>query len=565
MIRISQLKLAINHKEIDLVRALERKAGGQKLVRYQLVRRSIDARKKPDLYWVYTVDAVFPDEKKLLGNRKSPWTRSPRIHYHFPSFPESDTRLARPVIVGLGPAGLFAGLLLAEAGLAPVIFERGEPVEERSLTVERFFSGGNLDPESNVQFGEGGAGTFSDGKLNTVVKDKTGRNRFVLEQFVKHGAPEEILYDARPHVGTDVLKKVVTSMRTRILACGGEIHFNTKVKELLLKEISPGDRKVQGLLLEKRRRKIRDDSAETETGMPDSTLYRKPDLQEADSVLEEYPCRHVIMAAGHSARDTFAMLHQKKIIMTPKAFAIGVRVEHPAGMINESQYGKGFDASLPAASYKLTHQCRNGRGVYSFCMCPGGYVVNSSSEKGRLCVNGMSYHGRRGRNSNSAIITTVTPADFPEPGVLGGIAFQRIYEEKAYQAAGGAIPVQLLEDFLLNRPSSGLGDIEPAVKGNFGLANLRICLPDYICQSLCEGMEAFGRKIKGYDRPDTLLDGVETRTSSPVRIERDKLMQSNVTGLYPCGEGAGYAGGITSAAMDGIRVAEAVAASICGL
>ena len=538
MIRIRELKLGINHREEDLVKALEKKAQGQKLISYRLVRRSIDARKKPDLYWVYTLDAAFPDEKRLLRSKKSPWTRSPNVHYRFPSCQAQVSKEDRPVIVGMGPAGLFAGLLLAEAGLAPVIFERGEPVEERSITVDRFFSGGSLDPESNVQFGEGGAGTFSDGKLNTVVKDKTGRNRFVLEQFVKHGAPEEILYDARPHVGTDVLKKVVTSMRKQILACGGQIFFNTEVKELLLKETLSGDREIRGLLLEKK------------------------NILPADPVLEEYPCRHVILAAGHSARDTFAMLHQKNIIMTPKAFAIGVRVEHPARMINESQYGKGYDESLPAASYKLTHQCRNGRGIYSFCMCPGGYVVNSSSEKGRLCVNGMSYHGRTGRNSNSAIITTVTPADFPDSGPLGGVAFQRIYEEKAYQAAGGAIPVQLLEDFLHKRPSSGLGDIQPSIKGNFGLADLWTCLPDYICQSLCEGMEAFGRRIKGYDRPDTLLDGVETRTSSPVRIERDRFLQANVTGLYPCGEGAGYAGGITSAAMDGIRVAEAVCADL---
>ena len=565
MIRISQLKLGINHKEADMVSALEKKAGGQRLISYSLVRRSIDARKKPDLYWVYTIDASFPDEKRLLRSKKSPWTRSPNVHYTFPSCSAQVSKEDRPVIVGMGPAGLFAGLLLAEAGLAPVIFERGEPVEERSITVDRFFSGGSLDPESNVQFGEGGAGTFSDGKLNTVVKDKTGRNRFVLEQFVKHGAPEEILYDARPHVGTDVLKEVVASMRKQILACGGQIFFNTKVKELLLKESLSGDREVRGLLLEKRISRIDSKSEVVDDSKSDSDMQQKENSPVTDTILEEYPCRHVILAAGHSARDTFFMLHRKNIVMTPKAFAIGVRVEHPARMINESQYGKDYDESLPAASYKLTHQCRNGRGIYSFCMCPGGYVVNSSSEQGRLCVNGMSYHGRTGRNSNSAIITTVTPADFPEPGPLGGVAFQRIYEEKAYQAAGGAIPVQLLEDFLHRRPSTGLGEIQPSVKGAFGLADLWTCLPDYICQSLCEGMEAFGRRIKGYDRPDTLLDGVETRTSSPVRIERNRFLQSNAAGLYPCGEGAGYAGGITSAAMDGIRVAEALCETISGL
>ena len=541
MIRISQLKLPVKHTEVELAEALQKKAGGQKPSGWQIVRRSIDARKKPDLSWVYTIDASFPDEKKLLHRKKSPWTRPPQVHYAFPFSHHRPVGKERPVIVGMGPAGLFAGLVLAEAGMRPVLFERGEPVEERTRTVDRFFSGGALDPESNVQFGEGGAGTFSDGKLNTVVKDKTGRNAFVLRKFVDHGAPEEILYDARPHVGTDILKEVVASMRERILSCGGEIHFHTKVKEILLEESLSGERRIRGLLLEKR------------SGNLGSSLKE-----------EEYPCRHVLLATGHSARDTFAMLHKKQVIMTPKAFAIGVRVEHPAEMINESQYGRGYDPSLPAASYKLTHQCRNGRGIYSFCMCPGGYVVNSSSENHRLCVNGMSYHGREGANSNSAVITTVTPADFPEPGPLGGVAFQRIYEEKAYQAAGGKIPVQLLEDFTRNRISAGLGNIRPAIKGDFGLANLRECLPDYICQSLCEGMEAFGRRIRGFDRPDTLLDGVETRTSSPVRIERGRSLECNVAGLYPCGEGAGYAGGITSAAMDGIRAAEAAAGKICG-
>ena len=636
MIRISQLKLPIKHKEEDLLKALQKKAGGQKPRSWQLVRRSIDARKKPDLFWVYTIDASFADEKKLVRAKKSPWSRSPQDHYSFPVFAGQEKVEDRPVIIGLGPAGLFAGLMLARAGLKPLIFERGECVEDRTVRVDGFFAGDSLDPESNVQFGEGGAGTFSDGKLNTVVKDKTGRNRFVLETFVRHGAPEEILYDARPHVGTDILKDVVASMRKEILALGGQVHFRTRVKEILFEENLAGDRRVRGLILEKRQG-LRaaytgnDDSDGTlaavkgfckndrpnesmavrSGGSRDSRLVGSMDGRSVGSMdgrsggstgsrsdgsmavrsggstdgrsvgsidgrsaesmdsrtevwIEELACRHVILATGHSARDTFAMLHEKKILMTPKAFAIGVRVEHPASMINESQYGKGHDPGLPTASYKLTHQCKNGRGIYSFCMCPGGYVVNSSSEKGRLCVNGMSYHGRDGLNSNSAIITTVTPEDFPEAGPLGGVAFQRIYEEKAYEAAAGKIPIQLLEDFLRDRPSVSLGDIKPCIKGDYGLANLRPVLPGFICQSLKEGMEAFARRIHGFDRPDTLLDGVETRTSSPLRIERGRTLEASAAGLYPCGEGAGYAGGITSAAMDGIRVAEAVAAKILG-
>lgn len=541
MIRISQLKLKVGHSDEELLEAIVHQAHGKHPLSWHIVRKSVDARKKPQLFYVYTIDAEFENEKKLLSVKKSKWTRPSVVKYKFPCKNTeerkenvSDTGHAadRPVIVGMGPAGLFAALVLARAGFAPVIFERGDSVEIRSEIVEHFLESGELDEESNVQFGEGGAGTFSDGKLNTLVKDKFGRNHFVLKEFVKHGAPEEILYEAKPHIGTDILKDVVASIRKEIESLGGEVYFRTKVCDIM-SSFDGEEGRIRGLLLEK------------------------------DGKRTEYLCQNVIFAIGHSARDTFAMLYERKLSMTPKAFAIGVRVEHPAHLINESQYGQGYPEELPTASYKLTHQCEGtGRGIYSFCMCPGGYVVNSSSEKGRLCVNGMSYHDRAGRNSNTALITTVTPDDFPSDSPLAGLEFQRKYEELAYKAGNGKIPVQLFGDFLKNQVSTKLGDVTPSIKGEWQFANLHECLPDYVCASLVEGMKAFGHKIKGYDAEDTVFSGVETRTSSPLRMERDKQFESNIRGLFPCGEGAGYAGGITSAAMDGIKTAEAVAKKI---
>ena len=464
------------------------------------------------------------------------------------------------MIIGAGPAGLFAALVLARNGFAPVVYERGDAVELRTKKVEHFFKEGVLDTESNVQFGEGGAGTFSDGKLNTVVKDKSGKNRFVLEEFVKHGAPEEILYEAKPHIGTDILKRVVASIREEILSLGGEIHFGTKLVELLTEE-KDGERMLTGIRLE---------TAAPESGNNAAGVKVNPADRDGKRHIIEKSCRTVILAVGHSARDTFYMLYDKGLFMRPKSFAIGVRVEHPAAMINESQYGEKYAGILPAASYKLTHQCKNGRGVYSFCMCPGGYVVNSSSEEGLLCVNGMSDYKRDSANSNSAIITTVTPEDFAlsENGTtragdpvhpLAGVEFQRQYEKLAYASAGGKIPLQLYGDFKEGKVSTGFGGVTPCMKGQWQFADVRKCLPDYVVESLIEGMEAFGHKIKGYDRPDAIFSGVETRTSSPVRMERDESGQANIRGLFPCGEGAGYAGGITSAAMDGLRMAEAAA------
>ena len=524
MIRVSGIKIRIPHDEAKLHSAIRRQAKGMKPLSYQIVRRSIDARKKPELYYVYTIDARFREEKKLLHMKGSKWTKSSDTVYSFPpcnkELPGSGFK--RPVVVGFGPAGLFASLMLARVGLCPIVLERGDPVDLRQEKVEKLFRDKVLDPESNIQFGEGGAGTFSDGKLNTMVKDKTGRNHFVLKELAKHGAPKDILYEAKPHIGTDILREVVRSIREEIISLGGEVHFRAKM-----------------------------------IGIHDRDHLLENIIYEEDGVRKTLDTDTLILAIGHSARDTFSVLYDHGIDMTAKAFAIGIRVEHPAGMIDESMYGAGYPEELPAANYKLTHQCSDGRGIYSFCMCPGGYVVNSSSEPGHLCVNGMSYSGRDGSNSNSAIITTVTPEDYPSDHPLAGMEYQRIYEKAAYDLCGGSIPVQLYGDFRDDQISTSLGTFEPQIKGRWDFGNLRKCLPDYICRDILEGMEAFGKKIQGYDRPDTIFSGVETRTSSPVRIVRDEEFQSNIRGLFPCGEGAGYAGGITSAAMDGIRVAEA--------
>lgn len=559
MIRISQLKLKVGHTQEELLEEIIHQAHGKKPISWHIVRKSVDARKKPQLFYVYTIDAQFENEKKLLSMKKSKWIRPSVVKYAFPYRKEDgqgnhqakEEREDRPVIVGMGPAGLFAALVLARAGFAPVVFERGDCVEKRSEIVERFFENGELDEESNVQFGEGGAGTFSDGKLNTLVKDKFGRNHFVLKEFVKHGAPEEILYEAKPHIGTDILKDVVASIRKEIESLGGEVHFRTKVCDILCENGPEAD--ADSVIAKQEKEFVR--QREQIRGL----------LLEKEGMEREYLCRNVIFAIGHSARDTFYMLHERELLMNPKAFAIGVRVEHPAHLINESQYGEDYPEELPTASYKLTYQCKEtGRGIYSFCMCPGGYVVNSSSEKGRLCVNGMSYHDRAGRNSNTALITTVTPEDFPSDSPLAGLEFQRKYEELAYNIGNGKIPVQLFGDFLKGQVSTRLGSVTPSIKGEWQFANLHECLPDYVCASLEEGMKAFGHRIKGYDAEDTVFSGVETRTSSPLRMERDKQFESNIKGLFPCGEGAGYAGGITSAAMDGIKTAEAVAEKILG-
>lgn len=427
-----------------------------------------------------------------------------------------------PVIVGSGPAGLFAAYELAAHGYAPLVIERGRDVEQRTKDVEAFWASGSLRKNSNVQFGEGGAGTFSDGKLNTLVKDVAGRNRHVLELFVKAGAPKEILYVNKPHIGTDILKKVVKSLREEIIGMGGTVAFETQLTGIQVKNGALRAIEVNG-----------ERWIETEI---------------------------LILAIGHSARDTFEMLEQTGIHMEAKSFAVGMRVEHPQKMIDECQY-KGADMRyLPTASYKLTTNLDNGRGVYSFCMCPGGYVVNASSEEGLLAVNGMSYHDRAGANANSAIIVSVTPEDYPGEGPLKGVAFQRELERRAYRIGRGRIPQQLFGDFERNQISEDYGAFSSAAKGRTTFANLREIFPEEISRSFIEGMHRFAKYIPEYDREDAVLSAVESRTSSPVRISRNEAFESNIAGVYPGGEGAGYAGGIMSAAMDGLKVAEAVAA-----
>ena len=545
MIQIRQLKLMPGHSDRELTEKAARtlRIRPEEIASLRVVRQSIDARKKPEIRLIYTVDVKLVgarEEKVLLSCRKNPDVGpAPEVRYRFPE-PGKEILAERPLIIGTGPAGLFCGYLLAKAGYRPLLLERGADVESRTRRVEEFWKTGVLSADSNVQFGEGGAGTFSDGKLNTLVKDKDGRNTEVLKIFVENGAPEEIRYESRPHVGTDVLSRVVKHMRERILSWGGEVRFSSRVTELVIE----GGR-VRGVVCENG---------------------------------ERIDAGAVVLAIGHSARDTFAMLEKKGIPMEAKSFAVGFRVEHPQELINLSQYAQRRPEALPPASYKLTAKTSEGRGVYSFCMCPGGYVVNASSEPGRLAVNGMSYSGRNGKNANSAIIVSVTPQDYGAGGPLAGIHFQRELEERAFRAAGGAVPVQRYADYAGTERENGSAvaeadgmvrekrerhvpaDFAPAIKGAWKFADLRDILPSSVRKAFLEGMEAFERIIPGFADDAVCLSGVESRTSSPVRIPRDETLQSSVRGLYPCGEGAGYAGGITSAAMDGMRVAEAIAA-----
>lgn len=542
MIRVNQLKLPVEHKQEDLKKKAARalRITPEQIERLEIRRRSLDGRKKPELFYSYTVDIKTAREEQVLHRAKNSQAAICREKpYTFPK-PGEEKLFSPPVIAGAGPAGLFAGLMLARAGYRPVILERGEDVDSRRKRVDEFWKTGNLDVRSNVQFGEGGAGTFSDGKLNTLVKDPLMRNRLVLEIFCEFGADPSILYDSKPHIGTDVLSGIVKAMRQEIVRLGGQVRFCCQVTDL----VTEGGQ-ICGVRVRQQERKPDENTEENEDDK----------LQEKEEFL---PAQAVILAVGHSARDTFSMLEEKKIPMDAKSFAVGLRIQHPQPLINLSQYGREKAGSLGAASYKLTRQTSTGRGVYSFCMCPGGYVVDASSEKGHLAVNGMSYHARDGKNANSALIVTVTPEDFPEAGPLGGVAFQRSLEKLAYQAADGRIPVQLYEDYRAGRMSRQLGEIEPQMRGRWAFGNLREVMPEKLNLALLEAMEGFGQMIRGFDRPDALFAGIESRTSSPVRIWRNEEMESKVRGLYPCGEGAGYAGGITSAAMDGVKVAEAI-------
>lgn len=522
MIQISQLKLPITHTEADLRQKIKKTLRcGEALFSYEIIRQSLDARHKEDKKFVYTVHVKAENEKKILKKvHNNNIMLTNERSYSFPK-PGEQPLKTRPVIVGSGPAGLFCAWYLARAGYCPLVLERGEEADKRMETVNQFWKNGVLDPESNVQFGEGGAGTFSDGKLNTLVKDSSGRNREVLKRFTEAGADPEILYQQKPHLGTDVLVNIVQTMRHQIEEMGGTFRFRSKVTDLY-----------------------------TENG-----ILRAVEVNHSEQV----PAQVCVLAVGHSARDTFFMLKDRGLAMEPKAFAVGLRIEHPQSMINQDLYGEPENNILGSASYKVTHTCKNGRGVYSFCMCPGGYVVNASSEQGLLAVNGMSYQARDGENANSAMIVTVTPEDFPEKGTLGGIAFQRSLEKKAWELGKGKVPVQLFGDFCTHQVSRELGDVRPNIKGGYVLADVRSILPEEIGDSIEEGIFAFGKKLSGFDRKDAVLSGIESRTSSPVRLVRDQKGLSNITGIYPCGEGAGYAGGITSAAMDGIKTAEWIA------
>lgn len=591
VIRVSQLKMPLVHTEEDLLRGLKKmmRISGARLLRFEILKRSLDARKPEDIHYTYTIDVCIADETDYLKkNRDKNIARSTTVVYKPPK-PEGKPLRLRPVVCGSGPAGMFCAYFLAQAGYCPIILERGEAVEERSRTVERFFAGGALNTESNVQFGEGGAGTFSDGKLNTMVKDTYGRIRKVLEVFVQAGAPEEILYQNKPHIGTDRLRTVVAAMREQIKAWGGEFCFGTKLVDI--RWASLGDASAgfgTGKLAA-----LTPDGTGPKQGKLFGLVCRTGERE------WELATQQLVLAVGHSARDTFSMLLARGLLMEPKPFAVGVRVEHGQDFINRVQYKAAAD-KLGAADYKLTYTAGNGRGIYSFCMCPGGFVVNASSEQGHLVVNGMSYHDRAGSNANSALVVTVTPEDFASacvggvadyqrdlvgsvrgsadtgmkdfaPAVfwgggarmqdpLSGIAFQRHFEALAYQAAQGKIPYQLYGDLLCGRAGSGYGRIIPCHKGAAAPADLRGCLPEFVTATLLEGMKAFDRTLPGFADEEAVFSGVEMRTSSPVRILRDGQYESSIEGVYPCGEGAGYAGGIMSAAVDGIKVFEAIAA-----
>ncbi len=530
MLRLTEIKLPLTHSAGELQAAILKRLGipASELIAHHIFRRGYDARKPANIHFIYTLDVEVSNEAALLKRLlNTPHVaQSPDTSYHFVAQAPANLG-SRPVVIGLGPCGIFAGLLLAQMGFRPIIVERGKAVRERTKDTFGLWRKHELNPESNVQFGEGGAGTFSDGKLHSQIKDPKFYGRKVLTEFVKAGAPEEILYVSKPHIGTFRLVGMVEEMRANIIALGGEVRFQSRVDDI---EIADG--KVRGVLL---------------------------------STGERIASDHVVLAVGHSARDTFEMLHKRGVYMEAKPFSIGFRIEHPQSLIDRARFGQNAgNELLGAADYKLVHHCSNGRSVYSFCMCPGGTVVAAASEPGRVVTNGMSQYSRNERNANSGIVVGITPDDYPgEP--LAGIAFQRQWESRAYELGGSNYnaPAQLVGDFLAGRPSSKLGSVIPSYTPGITLTDLASALPDYAITALREAIPAFEKQIKGFSMNDAVLTGVETRTSSPVRIKRKEDFQSmNTEGLYPAGEGAGYAGGILSAAVDGIEVAEAVALSM---
>jgi uncharacterized FAD-dependent dehydrogenase len=532
MLRLTEIKLPLDHPADDLPAAITArlKIKPEDLISHIIYRRGYDARKPSAISLIYTVDVEIKNEaavlKRLHGTPHI--STSPDTSYHFVTH-APDNLTERPIVIGTGPCGLFAGLLLAQMGFRPIILERGKAVRERTQDTWGLWRKSKLDPESNVQFGEGGAGTFSDGKLHSQIKDPRYLGRKVLTEFVKAGAPPEIMYVSKPHIGTFKLVGVVEDMRNSIESLGGEIRFSSRVDDILI-----DNHQVQGVLL---------------------------------SNGETIASKHIVLAIGHSARDTFEMLHKRGVYLEAKPFSIGFRIEHPQSLIDRNRFGiNAGNPLLGAADYKLVHHCSNGRSVYSFCMCPGGTVVAATSEEGRVVTNGMSQYSRNERNANSGIVVNVNPEDFPGDA-LDGIEFQRRWESRAYELGGSNYnaPAQLVGDFLAGRPSSQFGSVIPSYAPGVTLTDLSSALPDYVIAALREALPAFEKQIKGYAMHDAILTGVETRTSTPVRIKRKQDYQSmNTTGLFPAGEGAGYAGGILSAAVDGIEVAEAVALSMLG-
>lgn len=519
MIRVSQIKVEVTlNQNVEIKKKLLKRLRVNNIIDYKIIRRSIDARDKNMIFYVYEVDVNVDNEDVILKYNKDLNISLKVVNDYQSNFNNVNTEM-KPMIVGFGPSGLFAAYILVLNGVKPLVIERGEDVDSRVKTIENFWKDNILDVNSNVQFGEGGAGTFSDGKLNTLAKDKDGKQRFVLETFVKFGANPDILISNTPHIGTDVLRNVVKNMRQFLIEKGAEIRFGTCLTNMDCK-----DGKIN-----------------------------RVEVNNSEWINTE----SVILAIGHSARDTFRMLDKSSVKMQSKPFAVGFRIMHPQSLINENQYGTKYKDLLGAANYKLTYQATNGHGVYSFCMCPGGYVVNASSENGRLAVNGMSNYKRDSGIANSALVVTVNENIYGS-NLFSGLEFQEELEGMAFDLGKGLIPVQLLGDYYKNTDSLSFKDVKPQIKGGYCFTNLNSLLPDELNVALKEGITDFAKKIKNFDHPDSILAGVESRTSSPIRIIRDETYNSNIKGIYPCGEGAGYAGGIMTAAIDGIKVAEAI-------